>query len=322
MPLLFPLLLRALRSSFAYVAAVGSCFAQLPTSPPKLPAGQTVMVAGAKLWYISEGHGDPLVLISGGPGAAHYLYPYFSALADHYRVIYLDSYGSGNSDRAATPSGYTFRRHVDEIEGFRQALGLGPIHLLGHSYGSMVVQEFAAKYPKSLRRLVIACPFSGGEDWQIGNENVLHLVQTYYPELWKKISAMRARGLHESDKELADAYGEIPEALMYYANVSNAGRLVLDYNFDLPFGLGGPDPDFVTGGEIAGLNLVPRLKSIVTPTLVIVARHDRVALPVRTFRYKEFLSAARFEIFEQSGHNFFLEENAKMIALLREFLTK
>jgi proline iminopeptidase len=97
---------------------------------------------------------------------------------------------------------------------------------------------------------------------------------------------------------------------------------VLDYNFDVAIGLGGPDPDFVVGGEIAGLDLAPRLKSIVTPTLVIAARHDRVALPYRTLRYKEFLPAARFEMFEQSGHNFFLEENAKMIALLREFLAK
>jgi proline iminopeptidase len=322
MSLLFPSLVRALLSRVAFVAAAGSSCAQLPITPPKLPEGQTVMVAGAKLWYLSEGQGNPLVLISGGPGAAHYLYPYFSALADRYRVIYLDSYGSGKSDRATTPSGYTFMRHVDEIEGFRQALGLGPINLLGHSYGSMVVQAFAAKYPKSLQRLVIACPFAGGEDWQIGNESVLYLVRTYYPELWKKISALRARGLRESDKELANAYGEIPEALLYYANVSNAGRLVLDYNFDVALGLGGPDPDFVVGGEIAGLDLVPRLKSIVTPTLVIAARHDRVALPYRTLRYKEFLPAARFEMFELSGHNFFLEENAKMIALLRDFLAK
>ena len=46
-------------------------------TPARLPAGNFVTVDGARLWYISEGKGEPIVIISGGPGAAHYLYPFF-----------------------------------------------------------------------------------------------------------------------------------------------------------------------------------------------------------------------------------------------------
>src|SRR3954463_15666056 len=89
--------------------------AQLPTTPPTLPAGQTVNVNGAALWYISEGQGEPFVVISGGPGAAHYQFPYYSALQATHRVLYLDSFGTGKSTRAKDRAEYTFMRHVDEI---------------------------------------------------------------------------------------------------------------------------------------------------------------------------------------------------------------
>src|SRR5690349_4345303 len=120
------------RSAFAAmvvgcVLLLTSC-TRLPTSPPKLPTGAYVTVKGTRLWYISEGKGEPIVIISGGPGAAHYLYPYFSALADSHQVIYLDSFGSGNSDRAKSRAEYTFSRHVDEIEEVRRSLGLGQIN--------------------------------------------------------------------------------------------------------------------------------------------------------------------------------------------------
>src|SRR6516165_6653784 len=57
------------------------------------PQGAYVSVNGAKLWYESEGSGEPLILIAGGPGFSHsYFHPSFSELANSYRVIYLDSF--------------------------------------------------------------------------------------------------------------------------------------------------------------------------------------------------------------------------------------
>lgn len=51
--------------------------------------GDYVVVNEAKLWYESEGQGETLLLIAGGPGTSHsYFHPYFSALADSYRVVY------------------------------------------------------------------------------------------------------------------------------------------------------------------------------------------------------------------------------------------
>src|SRR5271156_6271628 len=73
--------------------------------PVSHPPGAYVSVNGAKLWYESEGQGEALVLVAGGPGESHdTFHPYFSSLASHYRIIYFDAFGRGKSDRAAKAS--------------------------------------------------------------------------------------------------------------------------------------------------------------------------------------------------------------------------
>jgi proline iminopeptidase len=123
---------------------------------PLHPKGDYVTVNGARLWYESEGSGEALVLISGGPGISHdYFDPYFSSLANSYRLIYFDALGRGKSDRAKNPSEYTLTRDVEDVEGLRKALGLGRISLLGHSYGGVVAQAYALRFPESLQRLIL-----------------------------------------------------------------------------------------------------------------------------------------------------------------------
>lgn len=126
---------------------------------------------GEKLWYESEGKGPPLVLISGGPGAPHDIFhPWFSVLADRYRVIYFDAFGRGKSDRARSPKEYTFDRDVEDLEGLRKALGLSKMAVLGFSYGGMVAQAYALKYPGRVSHLILADTLYSGEVWQKSND--------------------------------------------------------------------------------------------------------------------------------------------------------
>ena len=136
------------------------------------PRGDYVTVNGAKLWFESEGSGEPLVLISGGPGFSHsYFHPYFSVLSSSYRVIYFDSFGRGRSDRAKEPGEYSFSRDVQDVEGLREALGLKQISVLGHSYGGMVAIAYALRFPQSVRKLILIDTLFSAEMWQANNDN-------------------------------------------------------------------------------------------------------------------------------------------------------
>ena len=301
---------------FAF-GSVGHAAPQLP----RLPEGNYVTVNGARLWYISEGQGEPIVIISGGPGAAHYLYPYFSALALTHRVIYLDSYGCGNSDRAASSSQYTFARHVDEIEGLRQALKLEKINLIGHSYGGIVAQAFAIKYPGSVKRLILANTFFNAEMWQAGIDFGNQMIKLHYPAVWAAMQELHERGVSPLTKEWADVVGQIPASFIYNADFTNEVPLNLDMNPSLLYTLFGRDADFTVGGEFTTFDTRAGLKNLTLPVLVIAGRMDRVALPAYTEQFKALIPRATFVMVERGGHNLFQEENAQMLEALRAFLS-
>src|SRR5271155_1774375 len=89
----------------------------------KHPSGSYAQVNGARLWYETEGQGEPLILIAGGPGDSHAVFhPFFSRLADSRRVVYFDAFGVGKSSRARSKKEYSFARDVEDLEGLRKAL--------------------------------------------------------------------------------------------------------------------------------------------------------------------------------------------------------
>src|SRR3954467_12773626 len=85
------------------------------------PAGKFLKVNGANLWVETTGKGDPLFLISGGPGGAHIGLHSFDSLQDVCTLVYIDNFGRGKSDTAKYASEYSVNRDVEDIEGIRKA---------------------------------------------------------------------------------------------------------------------------------------------------------------------------------------------------------
>ena len=211
------------------------------------PPGDYVTINGARLWYESEGSGEPLILISGGPGTSHdYFHPYFSALRDSYRIIYFDALGRGKSDRGKDRSDYSLARDVEDVEGIRKALGLGKINLLGHSYGGMVAQAYTLRFPDSIRRLILVDTQFSTEMWQANDGNNNHELRNQFPETWEKIQQVRAQGFNTCSNEYQDANDVSPAFLMFY-NASVFEKLMHSdgsINNEVYCAITGDDADF------------------------------------------------------------------------------
>jgi proline iminopeptidase len=285
-------------------------------------AGVYAQVNGAKLWYETEGQGEPLVLVAGGPGDSHSeFHPFFSRLADRFQVIYFDPLGVGKSDRAKSTKEYTFARQIEDLEGLRKVLGLSQMNLLGHSFGGMVAQAYALKYPQSVKRLILADTFHSGKMWQANNDSVNYEIRNQYPELWEDLQRVRKKGFRSSSAEQLDIYRKIPPGLFYFHDASKAKLVPEDPGNDqLYYTIAGDDADFSIGGDIAGLDFRPNLRKLKMPILVLAGRFDRVSLPRYAVEYKKFAPQARFMMMEESGHFPFIEEPEATLAVLREFL--
>jgi proline iminopeptidase len=316
---------KTLLCAFTLVLGVGvhSLAAQAPTEPP----GAFVTVNGHKLWYRSSGHGQPLVLIAGGPGSSHsYFYPALERLTDSFRVIYFDAYGRGRSDRASDPHDYSFARDVDEVEGLRMALGLNRIAVYGHSYGGIVAQAYALKYPRSLSHLILANTFHSAEMWQKGNnDNWNHELQNQFPDLWDELQHLRAAGGVSCDSAYQAIEGRMPASLVYFydpSNVGGASYASFDINLQVYCQIAGPDADVVLGGDLSSIDFRRRLRTIEVPTLVLAGRFDRVAIPRYTMQFKTLMPRAQFVLFEKSGHEPFIEEPERHDSTVRAFLRR
>jgi proline iminopeptidase len=292
------------------------------------PPGKYVNVNGAKLWVETEGTGDPLFLIAGGPGNSHVYMHSFDALRDSFTLVFIDNFGRGKSDTAKNVSEYSTQRDVEDVEGIRVALGYDKINLLGHSYGSEVVQLFAIKYGAHLKHLIIADGFFNGAMWQENDDNCNREFAEQEPELWDSLMMLRNKGLRSSDPEHYKMYGKSPGGLLYFYNPDNEKKLPDDkaypngFNTKLYYQLVGPDGDFVVGNDIANFDVTKQLKDLKMPILIIAGRYDRISAPKFSVQYKKYCPQAKFLMFEHSGHSPMVEEPAKEFTAIKQFLSK
>lgn len=316
-----------MKTSLLFFAAFLICTTTKSQVKFEHPPGQYLKVNGAKLWVETEGKGDALFLISGGPGGAHVGLHNFAPLKDNCMLVYIDNFGRGKSDTAKSPAEYSINRDVEDIEGIRAALKLDKINILGHSYGSIVAQLYALKYPLNVKHLIIANGFYSGEMWQANDDNSNHEIETNYPEVWERLMKMRNAGIQSSDPTFNAIYGEVPYGFLYAYNPEKFLKGIdpsypNKFNSALYFQLVGPDGDFTVGGDIANFDCRFQLSELSMPVLVIAGRYDRVSVPKFAVRYKEYCPQAQFVMFEKSGHNPQVEEPEKEFKVISDFLSK
>jgi len=116
---------------------------------------------GLSFHYEVRGSG-PRVLLLGGSGGDLRKKPGLldSPLPERFEVLCHDQRGLGQTSRPDVP--YAMADYAEDAAALLDALEWGPCHVMGVSFGGMVAQEFAIRFPERVKRLVLACTSSGG----------------------------------------------------------------------------------------------------------------------------------------------------------------
>ncbi|MFH8932211.1 alpha/beta fold hydrolase [Streptomyces pristinaespiralis] len=113
---------------------------------------------GTELSYRSEGEGEPLICLPGGPGRASAYLGDLGGLSRYRRLIVLEARGTGGSATPADTATYRCDRQVDDVEALREHLGLDRIDVLAHSAAGSLAVMYAAGRPHRVRSLTLVTP--------------------------------------------------------------------------------------------------------------------------------------------------------------------
>jgi proline iminopeptidase len=234
-----------------------------------------------KVWTKRVGNNPriKLLLLHGGPGFTH---EYFEA-CDSYlpaagiEYYYYDQLGSHYSDQPENGDLWELPRFVDEVEQVRLALGLdaGNFYLLGHSWGGILALEYALKYQRHIKGLIISNMMASIPAYNEYAQNAL--MPGMDPTAFAEIQQLELAKDYQNPRYMA--------LLMQHHYVYHVLRMPLDawpdpverafkhLNLDVYVPMQGPS-ELGASGKLAQWDQTARLGEVRVPALTIGARYD------------------------------------------------
>ena len=270
-----------------------------------------------------EGGQVPLVVLHGGPGAAHNYLLEIAGLASTGRpVIHYDQLGCGNSthlrDRGA--EFWTVELFLEELTNLLDKLDVGPHHLLGQSWGGMLGAEYAVTRPSGLQSLVISNSPASMELW-VAEANRLR--QDLPGDVREALDHHEANGTTDDpaylaatqvfyDRHVCRVLPNPPEVVATMTQLNEDPTVYHTMN--------GPN-EFYCIGTLRTWSIIERLDAIAAPTLLISGRYDE-ATPATVQPYYDRIADVRWTVFEESSHMPFVEEPDRYRDVVGAFLAE
>jgi pimeloyl-ACP methyl ester carboxylesterase len=174
---------------------------------------RTVEIDGAKLHYMTAGHGTPLILLHGYAETSLMWKPIIPVLAQRFTVIAPDLPGIGDSD--IPKDGLDMRSAAIRIHDLAKSLGVQKAEVVGHDIGLMVAYAYAAQFPSEVTKLLLMDAFLPGvRGWEpvYNDPHIWHFrfngptpealvkgrERTYFDYFWNDLAADKNRSIPEA----------------------------------------------------------------------------------------------------------------------------
>lgn len=290
--------------------------------------GRFEWVRGINLWVERKGKGIPLVLVSGGPGTSHhYFHPHFQEATNFSEVIFYDLRGVGLSDRMPSAEGYSIDQAVDDLDALREKLGYDQWAVLGLSFGGVITQLYALKYPERISGMILlssALPMS--LDIGLGARQYDYLSPAERKRIGEiySIAGQRVVPVHS---DLVDAHLQRKMLFNAFSNGDWKRRHIkrwsaedmavyARYEFVHDKGYYQAMLQDYFEYDLKGL-----FKQCPIPTLIIEGKWDLAYGEQKVDLMFDQFPKAQQEFWENTGHLVFEDEPARFMACLRTFVT-
>jgi len=251
-----------------------------------------ITVRDLRMYYEIRGKGPRLIVISGTGGDLRRSPSIFEmSIAQHFEILAYDQRGLGQTSRPDIP--YTLVDYADDANALLAAVGWNRCLVMGISFGGMVAQEFALRYPLRVQRLVLASTSSGGAG---GASYPLH-----------ELSHLKDEEYARKILYLSDTRRDV----VWQAANSAQFQLLLDQTLaGLRVGAGEPERQVGARRQLEARTLhdtYERLPTLRMPVFICGGRYDAIATPANLEAMQKQIPGAQLELFE-GGHLFFIQD--------------
>lgn len=266
----------------------------------------------------------PLVVLHGGPGAAHdYCEPIAELVAATGRtVVEYDQLGCGLSQHLPeAPVGFwTPQLFKDELVALTEHLGIaGRYAVLGQSWGGMLGMEHALDHPAGLTALVVADSPASMPLWVAEANRLRERLPATVQATLVGHEAAGTTGSPEYQAAVQVFYDHhvcrVPQPACVQRSFAQITAEPTVYHT-----MNGPS-EFHVIGTLKNWDITDRLSTITTPTLLVSGAHDE-ATPRIVGEIRDRIPGARWEVFAWSSHMPHVEEPAKFKEVVTAFLAE
>jgi proline iminopeptidase len=236
-------------------------------------------VGNFKVWTKRFGTNPRIkvLLLHGGPAMTHEYMECFETFFQRqgFEFYEYDQLGSYYSDQPKDSSLWTTARFVEEVEQVRQFIGADSsnFYVLGNSWGGILAMEYALKYQRHLKGLLVANMMASVPEYgKYANEV---LAKQMNPAVLAEVKAIEAKGDFSNPR-----YMELLIPNFYHEHLCRLkewpdgfNRTMKHVNGEIYTMMQGPS-EFGVSGRLTNWDIKNRLPELVIPTLMIGAKYD------------------------------------------------
>ncbi len=261
----------------------------------------------------------PLLLLHGGPGSAHNYFEVLDRLADTGRqIISYDQLGSGNSYVANRPDLWNRKVWTDELMALREHLHLDRVHILGQSWGGMLLIGYLIDHkPEGVVSAILSSTLSNSQLWGHEQHRLIRLMSA---EDQQAIARAEQTGNYDSE-EYAQANARFMELHCAGAVTEDSPECLRrkkqsgEESYIVAWG---PN-EYTPMGNLRDFDYTDRLHELQCPCLITSGTND-LCTPLVAKTMFDRIPNARWELFDGTRHMSFVEQNDKYSTLLAEWM--
>lgn len=300
-------------------SAVAKVGAVAPAAPALGPGESLFAVEGGNIWYKVSGsqRGVPVILVHGGPGFNSFYLKPLEALGDERPVVRYDQLGAGKSDGMTDTAKMNIPHFVAELDSLRAHLGYDKVHIVGHSWGSMLAMEYYRAHPEHVVSLSLGGPVMNVPEYAAYAKS---LVKTLSDSAQRAIREGEASGKFDTpayQHAMEEFYGKYVWLRPNPADLDSTFKMLNEaiYNY-----MQGPS-EFTINGTFKDYDATPFLPRVKVPTLFAVGDVDEVG-PAIAKRHAGLTPGATYVLIPNSAHISTWDNPEVVLNAIRKHLKK